>query len=373
MPSLVALDLPGGPEFVEQLRRAWGRGDAVLPIDQRLPSPARQKLVAAMRPDLVVDAAGEHRQDLGQPVETGDALVVATSGSTGEPKGVVLTHAALEASARASSRALEVDGSDHWLACLPMAHIGGLSVVVRALITGVPVTVVPGFDASEVTRLAHQCTLTALVGTAVSRIDPRLYRRILLGGGRPPENRPVNTVATYGLTETGSGVVYDGWPLEGVEIVIADDGEILVRGPMLMRSYRDGSTTIDAEGWLHTDDLGRFLPDGRLHVEGRRGDVIVTGGQKVWPEPVERVLAPLFAEHDHCIIGRADEQWGECVVLVTTDPAASLDRIRGLVKESLPSYCAPRDVVVVPRIERTSLGKVRRADIRRMVNEISAT
>lgn len=368
MPSLVALDLPGGSEFVDQLQRVWDRGDAVLPIDQRLPAPAKARIIESLQPDFVIDGDGEHRRESGRPVEAGDALVVATSGSTGEPKGVVLTHAAVEASALASSRALEVDSSDHWLACLPLAHVGGLSVVTRSLITGVPVTVIPGFDADVVTELAHHCTLTSLVGTALARIDPRLFRRILLGGGRPPENRPPNTVATYGLTETGSGVVYDGWPLDGVEIAIAEDGEILLRGPMLMRCYRDGTTTIDADGWLHTDDLGHLLPDGRLHVDGRRGDVIVTGGQKVWPDVVERDLASLFPDHDFCIIGIPDPQWGDRVVLVTTDPAIVLDRIRGHVKESLPAYCAPQEVVVVPRIERTALGKVRRADLRKLLH-----
>ncbi|MGA0878335.1 MAG: AMP-binding protein [Ilumatobacteraceae bacterium] len=367
MPSLVALDLPGGPEFVDELRRAWERGDAVLPVDQRLPAPAKERLLESMRPDSVVDAQGDHRRAFGRPTEEGDALVVATSGSTGDPKGVVLTHSAVEASARASSRALEVDSSDHWLACLPMAHIGGLSVVTRSLITGVPVTVIPTFAAEEVTRLAHRCTLTALVGTALARIDPRLYRAILLGGGRPPENRPPNTVATYGLTETGSGVVYDGWPLDGVEVSIAEDGEILLRGPMLMRCYRDGTTVIDADGWLHTDDLGHLQHDGRLHVEGRRGDVIVTGGQKVWPEAVERVLAPFITGQDFCIIGIPDPQWGDRVVLATTDASLSLDRIRGHVKEALPAYCAPQEIVVVPRIERTALGKVQRTEMRKLL------
>lgn len=368
MPALVALDLPGGSQFVDHLRRVWDRGDAVLPIDQRLPAPAKDRLLEALQPEFIVDGRGEHRRESGRPVEPGDAVVVATSGSTGEPKGVVLTHAAVEASARASSHALEVDSSDHWLACLPLAHIGGLSVVTRSLITGVPVTVIPAFDAEAVTELAHHCTVTALVGTALARIDPRIFRRILLGGGRPPENRPPNTVATYGLTETGSGVVYDGRPLDGVKVAIAEDGEILLRGPMLMRCYRDGTTAIDADGWLHTDDLGRLLPDGRLHVDGRRGDVIVTGGQKVWPEVVERDLAPLFPDHDFCVLGLPDPNWGERVVLVTTDPVMALDRVRGHVKETLPAYCAPQEVVVVPRIERTALGKVRRADLRTLLD-----
>lgn len=355
-----------------RLQGIWEQGDAVLPIDQRLPDGAKRRILAALCPSAVVDTQGEHRIDGGLPTEPGDAVVVATSGSTGDPKGVVLTHAAVEASARASSLALEVDGSDHWLACLPMAHIGGLSVVTRALVTGVPVTVLPAFDADEVTRLAHQCTLTALVGTALQRIDPRVFRLILLGGGRPPLDRPANTIATYGLTETGSGVVYDGRPLDGVEIAIAHDGEILLRGPMLMRCYRDGTTSIDSGGWLHTDDLGRLGSDGSLEVDGRRGDVIVTGGQKVWPDPVEACLAPTLSTADYCILGLPDNLWGERVVLATTDSSLSLDRIRGLVKESLPAYCAPHEIVVVDRIDRTALGKIRRDALRqRLIDQRS--
>lgn len=370
MPSLIALDLAGGSHFVDALRRAWDGGDAVLPIDQRLPDAAKERLIQALSPHIVIDSFGSHRRKDSQPVQSGDALVVATSGSTGEPKGVVLTHAAVAASARASSKALDVDNADHWLACLPVAHIGGLSVITRALVTEVPVTVLPAFDADQVTAMSHSCTLTALVGTALQRIDPRIYRLILLGGGRPPANRPANTVATYGLTETGSGVVYDGFPLEGVEIDIASDGEILVRGPMLMRGYRDGTTAIDRDGWLHTDDLGSINSEGRLQVEGRRSDVIVSGGQKVWPDTVESALAMGFPAHDFCIVGLPDDEWGERVVLVTTDPGIDLDTVRGRVKESLPAYCAPRELRVVERIERTALGKVRREEIRRRILDL---
>lgn len=354
---------------METLRRVWDDGDAILPIDQRLPTAAKERLIQAIAPQILIDSTGSHHLEQSRPVEDGDALVVATSGSTGEPKGVVLTHSAVAASARASSKALEVDPDDHWLACLPVAHIGGLSVITRALITGVPVTVLPAFDADRVAALSHSCTLTSLVGAALRRIDPRIFRLILLGGGRQPEQRPANTVTTYGMTETGSGVVYDGIPLEGVEIDIASDGEILIKGPMLMRAYRDGSTAIDSEGWLHTDDLGSIGPDGRLRVDGRRGDVIVTGGQKVWPDAVEMALAREFPVHDFCVLGLPDDEWGERVVLVTTDPSVDLDLMRGRVKEVLPAYCAPREIRVVDRIERTALGKVRRTELRESLLE----
>ena len=149
MARLVAIDLPGGAAFVDALRRAWDDGDAVLPVDRRLPTPAKRALLDAMAPSLVVDEHGEQQFD-GLPVETGDALVVATSGSTGTPKGVVLTHDAVRASAAATSRRLGTGSDDTWLACLPLSHVGGLSVVTRALHTGAVLRVHDGFDATAV-------------------------------------------------------------------------------------------------------------------------------------------------------------------------------------------------------------------------------
>ncbi|NNE74615.1 MAG: AMP-binding protein, partial [Acidimicrobiales bacterium] len=226
MPQLIALALPGGPDFVAELQRAWDAGDAVLPVDLRLPGPARQALFEQLRPAAVVEPSGRTELPGARPVEPGDALVMATSGTTGRPKGVVLTHESVEASARATSNALAVDpAADHWLACLPLAHVGGLSVVTRALHTGTPLTVLPHFDAGAVAR--SPATLTSLVVATLGRVDPTAFRRILLGGSAIPADRPANCVATYGLTETGSGVVYDGYPLAGVELRV-DDGEVLV-------------------------------------------------------------------------------------------------------------------------------------------------
>ena len=229
---LVAIDMPGGPGFVDELRRIWHAGDAAFPVDQRLPPAAKQSLLVAM--------------GVGEPVEPGDALVVATSGSTGKPKGVVLTHDAVAASARATSDRLAVTDDDHWLACLPLAHVGGLSVVTRALHTGTRLTVLPGFDANAVG--SSDATLVSLVATTLPRVDATRFRVIVLGGSRPPEDRPANSVTTYGMTETGSGVVYDGVALDGVEVRIDPDGQILLRGPMLLRCYRDGSVPAGHRG-----------------------------------------------------------------------------------------------------------------------------
>ena len=169
-------------------------------------------------------------------------------------------------------------------------------------------------------------------------------------------------VTTYGMTETGSGVVYDGRPLEGVDVRIADNDEILLRGPMLLRCYRDGSDPF-VDGWFPTGDLGRWLDDGRLHVDGRAGDLIITGGENVWPEPVEAALRRHPDVADVAVTGVPDDEWGQVVVaLVVTSPGAvpTLDDLRATVKELLPAFCAPRRLVLTEAIPRTALGKVRR-------------
>jgi O-succinylbenzoic acid--CoA ligase len=350
---LVAIEARG-TRFTDALRAAWDAGDAVLPVDPRLPAGAASALAVAMRVD--------------EPVEVDVALVVATSGTTGAPKGVQLTHEQVAASAEATSSFLDVDPSRHrWLACLPLAHVGGLSVVTRAWHTGTPLEVHDGFDAAAVDAAARAgCTHVSLVGTALARIDAAAWTRIVLGGSAPPPDRPANSVATYGMTETGSGVVYDGVPLPGVELAI-ERGEILVRGPMVATRYRDGSSVVDADGWLHTGDLGH-LDGGLLTVHGRRGDMIITGGENVHPDPVEQRLREHPAVADVAVVGRPDPEWGQRVVAVLElapgAAAPSLAELRDWVRDALPAWAAPKEVEVVEALPRTSLGKVRRAAVR---------
>ncbi|HQZ34511.1 MAG TPA: AMP-binding protein [Ilumatobacteraceae bacterium] len=363
MPHLVAIDLPGGPSFVDALRREWDAGNAVLPVDRRLPGAARSALLAAMAPSAVVDATGRYALDDGRDVEPGDALVMATSGSTGAAKGVVLTHAAVAASASATTRRLRMTTDDMWLACLPLSHVGGLSVVTRALLTDTPLVVHDGFDAQRVTASVRDgVTAVSLVATALQRVDPSIFRVVVLGGSRPPATLPPHVHTTYGMTETGSGVVYDGWPLSGVDVRIDDDAEVLLRCSMLLRCYRDGSTPIDADGWLHTGDLGRWLPDGRLHIDGRRGDLIITGGENVWPDPVEMLLAQHPGIAEVAIIGMSDPEWGQRVTafVVTSATPPSLAELRALVTEKMPAFCAPKALHIVDSLPRTALGKVQR-------------
>lgn len=383
MPELVALDLPGGTGFVDALRAVWDTGDAAAPLDPRLPPPATRVLLDALRPSKVVGSDGSiTRLEGGAPVEEGDALVLATSGSTGMPRGVVLTHAAVEASARATSARLGVDPSrHHWLACLPLAHVGGLSVVTRSMVTGTPCTVLPGFDAERVATETRRAGVThvSLVATALRRIDPALFECVLLGGAAPPGDLPGNVVTTYGMTETGSGLVYDGRPLDGVELAIGngrpgqgEPGEVLVKGAMLLRIYRDGTDPRvpgpdGRGGWLPTGDGGRLGDDGILQVEGRLAEVITTGGEKVWPVPVEQLIATHPGVAEAAVWRREDPDWGQRVVawIVPTNPGAppSLAELAELVAATLPPWAAPKELAVVDRLPRTASGKVRRRDL----------
>jgi O-succinylbenzoic acid--CoA ligase len=367
--ALVAIDLPGGPAFVEALRRVWDAGDAALPVDQRLPGPARAALFSGMAPAAVMGPDGRLPLPDGVPVSPGDALVVPTSGSSGAPKGVVLTHAAVAASAFATTSRLGVDPARHrWLACLPLNHVGGLSVVTRALLTGTPLVVHAGFSAPAVSAAAGSSVFVSLVPAALARVSAGWFHTVVLGGSAPPADLPANVVTTYGMTETGSGVVYDGVPLDGVSVSIGAGGEIRVRGPMLLRAYRDGTVPLDTDGWFATGDAGAIGDDGRLQVFGRLSDLIITGGENVWPGSVEEVLRGHPGVAEVAVAGRADPEWGERVVafVVPADPAdpPALDALRGLVKERLAPWAAPRELVLLESLPKTSLGKVRRGVLR---------
>jgi o-succinylbenzoate---CoA ligase len=367
--DLVAIDLPGGPAFLDALKGAWDSHDAVLPVDQRLSPAAKAALLDRLRPAAVVSAGGRSRRPDGLPVEPGDAVVVATSGTTGMPKGVVLTHDSIAASAHATTARLGVDRHRHrWLACLPLNHVGGLSVVTRSLLTGTPLTVLPGFDAGAVRQESGPGILVSLVVTALRRVDAGLFRTVLLGGSAPPSGLPANVVTTYGLTETGSGVVYDGVPLDGVEVAVEPGtNEITVRGPMLLRAYRDGECPLDENGWLRTGDCGSIDATGRLEVVGRLSDMIVTGGENVWPGPVEDALRGHGGVAEVAVAGRPDPEWGQEVVawVVPSDPDCppALSELRQVVAEKVAPFAAPRRLIIVTGLPRTSLGKVRREQL----------
>jgi O-succinylbenzoic acid--CoA ligase len=361
--QLVAIDMAPSASFVDTLQRTWEAGDAVFPVDQRLPPTTKKALLDAIGPTRVVDSQGATSWP-GLEVESGDALVVATSGTTGLPQGAILTHAAVQASARITSSWLDVASTDHWLCCLPVAHIGGLSVITRALWAGTPLTVLPTADPQGIdVAAAKGATLVSLVVAALDRVQPEQFRSILLGGSAIPVHRPANTVATYGMTETGSGIVYDGFALDEVGLRIVD-GEIQVKTPSALRCYRDGTNPFTSDGWLPTGDGGSLAPDGRLTVTGRLAEVINSGGEKVWPAEVERVLGA--KGHTRlAIVGRPDPDWGEVVTIVSEADAPlsglSLEEIRDLLRDSLPGYALPRRLDLVTELPRTAMGKVIRS------------
>ena len=387
--DLIALLLPGGNDVVDAVRRAWERGDAVLPLDPASPAPLLRAVMTALEPTMVVEADGELRSlDGGRPVSEGDALVIATSGTTGTPKGVVHTHHGMQHAAFATSTAAGVGADTRWLACLPLSHVGGFSVLSRALITGSGLEVHPRAEAQAIDDAARRgATHVSLVPTLLARVDPSPWRTILLGGSSIPDRRPRNTIATYGMTETMGGVVYDGLALPGVEVRIIEldrsgttetpdaevrtaehgrIGPIELRSPTLLRCYRDGTDPVGRDGWYRTGDLGSIDSATRtLSVHGRADDLIITGGEKVWPNPVEAVLRTDHRVRDVAVIGLADAEWGQRVVavVVAADPAdpPTLQGLRDLVRTRLPVAAAPKELALVDSLPRTSLGKIRRA------------
>ena len=368
MPRLIALDLPNGDAFVENVVRCWQSGDVVLPLDQRLPERAKQELLQRLGANVRVSSAGAQvlnssSSDALTPLLAGDALVIATSGSTGEPKGVVHTHDSLNASARMVGDRLGLSSHDHWWLCIPAAHIGGFGVVARALHHRSRLSFATTIDQQTV-NFAHAdgANRTSVVPTLLARHRFDEWHTVLVGGAAS-QSLPANAIATYGLSETAGGVVYDGSPLAGVDVRI-EQGEIMLRTPSLARTYRHGALPL-REGWLPTGDLGRLV-DSRIVVDGRRDDLIITGGVKVWPRVVEARLREHPLVTDVCVVGAPDEQWGAAVVAYITTPSTTpptLEHLRGHVKETLSAAHAPQRIILVSEIPRTTLGKVRRSEL----------
>jgi O-succinylbenzoic acid--CoA ligase len=210
-------------------------------------------------------------------------------------------------------------------------------------------------------------THVSIVRTQLARYDVSGFYRVLLGGARPPHDRPHNVIATWGMTETGSGVVYDGSPLDGVEVV-AVNGELCVRTPTLFRSYRHGPrpTIVGPDGrddWFPTGDAGDVV-DWRVHVRGRLGYVINTGGEKLWPEDLEALVASIEGISDVAITGVDDPEWGQRVVaLVVADGDNHDDEICAIASERLGPWAKPKEIRYVVAIPRTGNGKIRRSEL----------
>jgi O-succinylbenzoic acid--CoA ligase len=374
--DVVAVALPPGEAWLSIASAAWAAEASLLPVDHRLPGPAAQSLLEDGQPTILVSGEGWRRLASGRPADPALALVVPTSGSSGRPRLVELTRSAVEAGVASSLRALGAEAGDGWVSCLPLAHIGGLLVLLRGLLGGAPLL----FRAPGELEPMAGFPFVSVVPTQLTRalkagVELRGYRALLVGGGGMDaalrsrlDAAGAPCVVTYGLTQSCGGIVYDGIPLPGVSVRIGDGAEIQLGGPTLFRGYRDGAAAgLTADGWLPTGDGGRLDGDGRLHVHGRLDDLIVTGGENVWPGDVEAALRSHPAVADCAVFGRPDATWGERVVaaVVPRDRGVppTLDALRDHVGALLGRHQAPRELVLVETLPRTGLGKLQRGGL----------
>lgn len=364
--SRVALESPAVEDFAIDLHACLLAGAAAVPIDLRLSAAEQAQRRAAAQ--VTVDEP---------PGADVPVAVMHTSGTTAAPKPVVLTHGNFLASALGSAVALGLDEAERWLCPMPLTHVGGLSIPIRSAIYATTAVLHGRFDTeavlSELMDPGRRITLVSLVPTMLARLldagleSPPTLRWALLGGGpiaAPLLDRAraagVPVAPTYGMTEACSQIATFGWALPGVDVASAEDGELLVRGPIV------SSGALSEDGWLHTGDLGRFGERFRLEIIGRKSDTIVTGGENVAPAEVEAALLEHPAVADAAVHPRPDAEWGEAVVATVV-----LRDGRQVAPEELRAHCAarlagfkvPKAVAFAEQLPRTPSGKLLRRQL----------
>jgi O-succinylbenzoic acid--CoA ligase len=365
-----------------------GTGPALLPLDPALPRSRLAALLQAFGPSAIETPQGQERY--GGPGPTSDqhpgvredtALVIATSGSTGQPKGSELSGAALLASARASMRRIGAEAGQRWLCCLPTFHISGIGVLVRSLLAGVEPVIAGRLEPATVA--ASGCAHASMVPTQLRRMldagaDLAGLQTLLLGGAAIPAGlldaaraAGVRIFTTYGMSETSGGCVYNGMALDEVEVDIGPGDRIRVAGPVLFSGYRlrpDLTAQARDGRWFVTSDIGSISPSGVLQVRGRADDVINTGGEKVVAADVEAALGSCAGVREAAVVGRPDPEWGELVTVavVPDDPAAppALADIRAHVRQSMPAHAAPAALMLLQRMPMLPSGKPDREALR---------
>jgi len=397
----VAIALPPGLAFAQALHACLLLGAVAVPVDLRLSAPERERIAASaavvVEEPLDTSAAAPiesfgHRHDL-----DATAVVIHTSGTTSAPRPVELTYGNFLWSALGSAVALGLDPQERWLCALPLSHVGGLSILLRSAIYGTTAVVHERFDTQLVLQaLSEQrITLVSLVATTLSRLldagldRPPTLRCALTGGGPVPPallqraaGAGVPVSQTYGLTEacsqatttplaaigedramagTGWAGGWAGTPVFCTRVRIAADGEILLAGPTIAAAGRD------AEGWLHTGDLGSLDELGRLRVDGRASDTIISGGENVAPAEVEAVLEAHPGVLEAAVVGRPDPRWGEAVTaVVVARPGTELaeEPLREHCAAGLASFKVPKRIVLTPGpLPRTRSGKLLRREL----------
>jgi O-succinylbenzoic acid--CoA ligase len=367
-------------------------GAMLLPLSPRLTAAERDAIVAAEEPIVDLDDPGELTQTeadlplLGEHDMDEVYARVLTSGSTGTPKPIGLTYGNFLWNAVGSGFNIGVDPADRWLCCVPLSHIAGLGIVMRSVIYGTTAVVHDGFDVDRVAVSLESdgITIVSVVATMLTRLldagaDLSGPRAILVGGGPVPDGalkealaKGATVVQTYGLTETCSQVTTlapadarrkigsAGRPLLTTHLRILD-GEILVQGPTVAPGRAD------AEGWLHTGDLGHIDEEGFLYVKDRIDDLIVSGGENVVPAEVEEVLLRHPEVAEAAVVGREDPEWQEAVTAVVVLESGSRltpDDLRRHCSESLASFKVPKRVELAAALPRTPSGKLMRRALR---------
>jgi O-succinylbenzoic acid--CoA ligase len=329
-----------------------------------------------------------------QPLPPGIALVIATSGSEGEPRRVMLSDANLDAAAGASNHHLPLLPGDLWLDCLPLHHIGGLSILWRCARAGAGVLLHEGFAAETVAAslAQHPVTHLSLVPAMLARLldsgarPPGSLRHVVIGGAalsRVLHDRataagwPLNP--SYGLSEAAAQVATHrasdgpwhvglvGHPLGANEFALTADGRIRIRGPQVMAGYVDGGG-VDDDGWLTTSDLGKIDEKGRLTVTGRADDMLISGGRNIHPLTVESCLAACPGIRDVAVTGLPDPVWGDRIVALVVGDATP-ESIRAWCRTRLPASALPRHIVRLPSLPRNATGKLERGALRRLARE----
>jgi O-succinylbenzoic acid--CoA ligase len=374
----VALALPAGAGFAAALHGTWMLGAVAVPVDLRLSDSERERRVGGVA--AVADgplSGGRLDVDGRQPDHAATATLMFTSGTTSEPRAVELTHGNWLAAALGSAVALGLDEHERWLCPMPLAHVGGLSILIRSTVYAPTVVLHERFDTAAVLDAlmsqSEAITLVSLVPTMLARLleaglrRPPALRWALLGGGPIPPalleraaDAEVPVAPTYGMTEACSQIATHGWPLPGVELRLAADGELLVRGATVSPGALSG------DGWLHTGDLAEFGERGRLRIIGRKSDTIVSGGENVAPAEVEAVLLSHPAIAEAAVHARPDPEWGEAVVAtVVARGGAHIDpdHVRAFCAARLAGFKVPKAIALADQLPRTASGKLLRREL----------
>ncbi|MCS6969593.1 MAG: AMP-binding protein [Planctomycetes bacterium] len=367
-------------------------GLVVIVAPRRATRDELQRTIAALRPALLVSASAHPLAQCaemqlapahwpGSSAAVGEAwqgsLLVCTSGTTGAPRWVRLDAPQIRAALAAQCAALQLSSDDCWSCPLPLDHIAGLMTALRGLVSGCRVELEPTPSAEATGWSAVPTQLYRVLENGL-RPPPHL-RLALIGGGPLDPSLAARARAagwpiaeSYGMSEMGGTVAIDGRPLPGIEVRIADDGRIALRGPMCFAGYEDPEGFRLRDGWHVTDDLGSWNA-GRLQILGRVSERIITGGEKVDPGEVEAVLRAHPAVAEVCVVGVPDPAWGETVAaaLVVRRGAALAD-IEAYARLHLAGHKRPRRWRLVAELPRNALGKVLRQRVRAWLSDDSA-